>query len=181
MCIKCIELIDFSYEDVEANTITHRASAEYKAFRTAVTTEGLLERPSDLRFWRPSSIGFLKRSKDGQGSDIFQEKAPGQGLQYIVVDELTPRSTFKDAVLEQLGKMANVAEQDDHVLSFWVLNRGEEEQDQSILVFSRYKDKNAWIQFYSRKISSVWEGVHALSDEQRRTTWVESGVGFLGR
>jgi quinol monooxygenase YgiN len=178
--IKSIGLIDSSYEDVESNTITHRASAEYKAFRAAVSAEGLLERPSDLRFWRPSSIGFLKRSNDGQGSDIFQETPPSLGLQYIV-DELTPRSTYKDAVLQQLSRIANVAEQDEHVLSFWVLHRGEEEQDQDILVFSRYKDKSAWVQFCGHETSSAWEGVHALSDEQRRTTWVESELGFLGR
>ncbi|OJJ07667.1 hypothetical protein ASPVEDRAFT_155461 [Aspergillus versicolor CBS 583.65] len=49
------------YEDIEANTVTHRASTEYKAFRAAVAEEGLLARPSDLRYWRPLS-GFLTRN-----------------------------------------------------------------------------------------------------------------------
>jgi quinol monooxygenase YgiN len=178
---KSIGFKHFSYEDVEANTITHRASAEYKAFRAAGGAEGLLERPSDLRFWRPSSIGFLKRSSHGHGSDIFQERHHDLGPQYIVVDEITPRSTCKDAVLERLNRMANVAEKDESVLSFWVLHRGDEEQDQNILVFSRYRDKSAWAQFCSHKTASAWEDVHSLSDEQRTTTWVESGLGFLGR
>ncbi|CRG90702.1 hypothetical protein PISL3812_07747 [Talaromyces islandicus] len=169
------------YEDVEANTNTHRASAEYKAFRAAVSAEGLLERPSDLRFWRPSSIGFLKRSSHGHGSDIFQETPRGQGPQYIVVDELTPRSTCKYSVLEKLSRMANAAEKNDYVLSFWVLHRGDDEDDQSVLVLSRYKDKNAWVRFCSDKTASAWEEVHGLSDVHRRTTWVESGLGFLGR
>ncbi|KAH8700163.1 hypothetical protein BGW36DRAFT_424998 [Talaromyces proteolyticus] len=169
------------YEDVEANTITHRASAEYKAFRAAVGAEGLLERPSDLRFWRPSSIGFLKRDESSRESEIFQDRShttSPDALQYIVIDEMTPRLGYEDIVIEQLCGMAHLAEQNDQILSFWVLNRGDEAQDQGILVFSRYKNRNASI---SDKAASAWKEVYALSNEQRRTTWVESGLGFLGR
>ncbi|KAL2833754.1 hypothetical protein BDW59DRAFT_156556 [Aspergillus cavernicola] len=121
------------YEDIEANSESHRASAEYIAFRAAVAEEGLLERPSDLRFWRPASLGFLTHENVGRDSMDFMlrdnKQSRARALQYVVVDELTPRAGEKTLVLEQLGVLVKEAEGIDKVLSFWVLHRGDGELD----------------------------------------------------
>ncbi|KAJ5604593.1 hypothetical protein N7510_009747 [Penicillium lagena] len=163
------------YENVEANTVTHRASAEYKAFRAAVGEEALLDRPSDLRFWRPSSVGFL--THDHKLVSFMTSTGTNQ---YIVVDELTPLAGKKGQVLEQLRRLAQDAKQIDQVLSFWVLHRGDGEQDESLLVFARYEGKAEWANFENQS-KKTWKEVYELSGEQRRTTWIESGLGFLGR
>ncbi|KAL2864087.1 putative quinol monooxygenase [Aspergillus lucknowensis] len=162
------------YEDIAANVETHRASPEYKAFRRAVGAEGLLERPSDLRFWRPL-LGYLVY----QGKPV--DFSASTTRKYIVTDELTPLPGQKVQVIGQLRLLAHEAEQ-RQVPSFWVLHRGDEEQDESILVFAMYKD---WDEFtdieHSREIEGCWSKLHGLCAEKRRTTWVECGLGFLGR
>lgn len=85
---------DCSYETVEANAVTHRASVEYKAFRAAVNEEKLLEQPSDLRFWRPIDVGFLTRDKS---IDFMDDQSAGD--RYIVVDELMSESGQSEFVL----------------------------------------------------------------------------------
>ncbi|KAL3462173.1 hypothetical protein BJX64DRAFT_288712 [Aspergillus heterothallicus] len=162
------------YEDVEANTETHRASAEYKAFRAAVGAEGLLDRPSDLRFWRPL-LGHL----------VYQEEpvdfSASTTSQYIITDELTPLPGRKEHVVEQLGMLAHQAEK-RQVPSFWVLHRGDGEQDESLLVFARYNDQNGCVDIDGQsEIKESWGRVYELCASKRRTTWVESGLGFLGR
>ncbi|KAJ5661368.1 uncharacterized protein N7484_000740 [Penicillium longicatenatum] len=164
------------YEDVEANTIEHRASAEYKAFRIAVGEEELLEQPSDLRFWRPTDVGFLTR----RGSIDF---AGGlvHGKQYIVVDELRTELGKCDLVFDHLRKIAVEAENVEQVFSFWVLRR-EDEKDLTFMVFSGYLEKEAWAKFNAQAaVDEAWVTVYGSSEEQKRTTWVESGLGFLGR
>lgn len=166
--------------------MTHRASAEYKAFRAAAAAEGLLERPSDLQFWRPSSVGFLMRDDDGSRGPVnFMDRGHHSSgtRQYIVIDKLTPRPAHKDRILKHLHRLVREAEREDHVLSFWVLHRGDGEQDEGLLVFSRYEDKDEWSRFEDRDaVSAIWEGVYELVvDEGHRTTWIESGLGFLGR
>lgn len=175
MCIRLIT--DHRYEDVEANTVTHRASTEYKAFRAAVAQEGLLARPSNLRYWRPSS-GFLTRTiQDGAAVSRTKPRA------YIVVEELTPQAGKKGSVLRQLDGLAREAEQDTGVLSFWVLHRGEEDEDEDegLLVFVRCASKDAWAGFMARDaVSEAWEAMQGMFDGQMKTTWVEC-LGFLGR
>jgi quinol monooxygenase YgiN len=163
----------FRYEDVEANTETHRASAEYKAFRGAVGPEGLLERPSDLRFWRPLS-GYLRHGEPVDFSTLADE-------QYIVTHELTPNPGKKEEVAEQLRVLAQEAE-GSQVPSFWILHRGDQETDESLLVFAGYRDKNQLLDIEDRsEVQASWKKVHESCAEQRRTTWVASGLGFLGR
>jgi quinol monooxygenase YgiN len=163
----------FRYEDVEANTETHRASAEYKAFRRAVGLEGLLERPSDLRFWRPL-LGFIIQGEPVDFSTLAAE-------QYIVTHELTPNSGKKEEIVEQLRVLAQEAE-GSQVLSFWILHRGDEETDESLLVFARYRDKNQLLDTEDRsEVQAGWKKVHQYCTETRRTTWVASCLGFLGR
>ena len=168
--------------------MTHRASAEYKAFRAGAGAEGLLERPSDLRFWRPSSVGFLTRDDDdgSRGPVNFMDRgrhaSPSSGTrQYIVVDELMPRPGRKDQILKQLHGLAREAKRRDQVLSFWVLHR---EDGEGLLVFARYEDKDEWARFECRDaVPAMWKGVYesVVDEGQRRTTWIESGLGFLGR
>ncbi|KAL3488330.1 hypothetical protein BJX62DRAFT_240141 [Aspergillus germanicus] len=161
------------YEDVEANTETHRASAEYKAFRGAVGPEGLLERPSDLRFWRPL-LGYLL-----QGGPVDFSTSASE--QYIVTHELTPNSGKKEEIVEQLRALAQEGE-GSQVLSFWILHRGDEETDQSLIVFARYRDKSQLLNIEDRsEVQASWKKVHESCTETRRTTWVASGLGFLGR
>lgn len=99
---------------------------------------------------------------------------------YVVVDELTPLAGHKGQLLEQLRRLAQDARQINQVLSFWVLHRGVGEQDESLLVFARYESKNEWANFENQS-KEAWKEAYELSGEQRRTTWVESGLGFLGR
>ncbi|KAL4876150.1 hypothetical protein BJY04DRAFT_223373 [Aspergillus karnatakaensis] len=174
------------YEDIEANTVAHRASSEYKAFRAAVGEEGLLARPSDLRYWRPSGVGFLSREGDAGDSTTvnFMERnnrlPVAEARQYIVVDELTPQAGKKEAVLQQLAGLAEEAEEEPRVLNFWVLHRGIGEEDEGLLVFSRYKDRNAGTTFMEGTVEA-WKTTSTFLEGERRTTWVESGIGFLNR
>lgn len=172
-----------SYEDAEANTVTHRSSTEYKAFRAAVGEEGLLERPSDLRFWKPSTVGYLTRSNEDDSSTNFIARGSGalcESQQYIAIDELTPRPGQKDECLNQMRSLVALAERQILVLSFWVLHRGD--NDDNLLVFARYDNKDAATRFCNRKdISGIREAIASLTEQQRTTTWVESGLGFIGR
>jgi quinol monooxygenase YgiN len=174
-----------SYDDVEASTITHRSSAEYKTFRAAVGEEGLLERPSDLRFWRPTTIGFLTQSSEDDSSANFiarGNQVSYEKQQYIVVDELKPRLGQKEDVLNQMRSLVALAERQTGVLSFWVLRRDDNEQDDSLMVFSRYDSKDAGSRFCNQKdVSGIWDVIASLTEQNRTTTWVESGLGFLAR
>lgn len=166
----------YSYEDVEANTIEHRASAEYKAFRIAVGEEKLLEQPSDLRFWRPTDVGFLtcKEPIDFAGGLVY-------GKQYIVVDELLAKLGKADLILDLLRKIAVEAKNVEQVFSFWVLRR-EDETNPTFMVFSGYLEKEACARFNAQAaVDQAWVTVYGSSEEQKRTTWVELGLGFLGR
>ena len=161
---------------MEANTVTHRASAPYKAFRAAVAEEKLLDRPSDLRFWRPTGVGFLTRP-----SAVVLMKTPvGSDCRYVVVDELTPRPDMKDKALDNLRNQAALAANDSSVVSFWVLHRGEGEADESLYVFSMF-DTKAHAEAFDREARTIRGLVDDCCGDVRRTTWVECGIGFLGR
>lgn len=112
-----------------------------------MAAEALLARPSNLRYWRPSSVGFLGRTTQ-DGEAVSKTKSPA----YIVVEELTPRVGKKGAVLRQLDGLAREAEQDTCVLSFWVLHRGEGDEDDGLLVFVRCESKDAWAGFMARGV-----------------------------
>ena len=165
---------DHRYEDIEANTVTHRASTEYRAFRAAVAEEGLLARPSDLRYWRPVS-GFLTRTTQEAAASKTESQA------YIVVEELTPKYAQKGSILRQLEGVVREAEQDSSVLSFWVLHRGEGDEAERLLVFIRCESKDTWAGLMARDaVTKPWETMKGLLDSHMRTTWVEC-LGFLGR
>lgn len=146
-----------------------------------MTEESLVRGPSDLRFWRPTEIGFLAKEAK---VNFTMRKSPDP-TQYVVVDEF---KTTKD-VTGALEKLAAAAVNDEHVLSYWVLRRDagldESIQDGNALsrefyVFSRFRDRLSGAKFH-QKTRPVWEQVKGGSEECRRTTWVEAGIGFLGR
>lgn len=163
------------YESVEANQIAHRASDEYKAFRKAVADESLLESPSDLRFWRPTGIGFLTRN----GKPISFR---GEGQRHVVIDQLTPSTGAKADVLAVLRRVASAATENQNVSSFWVLDRGEDGDD-GLYVFACYESKDAWTEFEAGKVKEWWAEARSVSRDESwlRTTWRTSGIGFIGR
>ncbi|KAH7079813.1 hypothetical protein FB567DRAFT_595794 [Paraphoma chrysanthemicola] len=172
------------YESIEANQVEHRASSEYKAFRAAVGEQGFLAKPSDLRFWHPAGIGFLSK----KSQEIFTPPTSSDELQYVVTDELTTRPGAKAQALDHLGKAAAIARENDAVLSFWVQDRAgirdiraEGLDNNELYILVRCKNKEAYDLFYSATNTVTWELIEDLVNERRRTTWVESGLGFIGR
>lgn len=164
------------YETVEANQVAHRASDEYKAFRKAVADESLLESPSDLRFWRPTGVGFLTR--DDKPISFRGDGGP----QHVVIDQFTPAQGAKDDALAVLRRLAGAAADNEHVRSFWVLDRGDDGDD-GLYVFACYESKDAWSTFEAGDIQRLWGEVKASSrsEDWMRTTWRASGIGFIGR
>lgn len=156
--------------------MTHRASSPYKAFRAAVAQEGLLERPSDLRFWIPTGIGFLGRP----GTVNLMKTGHGDECQYAIVNELRPGAGMKGNTLEQLRRLACLAADTASIRSFSVLDRGAQDQDETLLVFGLFTTKNDANRFEDGYAKEIWQSLEEAC-ERRRTTWVECGVGFIGR
>lgn len=156
--------------------MAHRASAPYKAFRAAVGAEGLLERPSDLRFWRPTGIGFLGRPDTVN----LMKEVTDPHCQYAVVTELTPGQGMKSQALTELRKVADLAENTASVASFLVLHRGDDDADESIYVFSLFNTKLEAKTFEDGEAGEVWRGLEKIC-KSRITTWVACGIGFIRR
>ncbi|KAK7227853.1 hypothetical protein V2G26_000023 [Clonostachys chloroleuca] len=163
------------YRTPQANWVDHRASDEYKAFRAAVAGESLLSRPSDLRFWGPMGIGYASR----EGGLDLTVRAQGR-IRYAVVHELEFDADCRGVVKAALTSLADRAIDTPAVLTFWPLGR-EEGDEGSVLVFSVFDDKGAAETFESAPNSCVWQQITGLCKSQRRTTWIESGIGFIGR
>ncbi|OAL46296.1 hypothetical protein IQ07DRAFT_590482 [Pyrenochaeta sp. DS3sAY3a] len=171
------------YTSVEANQVEHRASPEYKDFRTAAGEEKLLSKPSDLRFWRPGGIGFLTKGAPA----VFGPVESSSRLQYLVTEEINPRNGERSKIFELFRRIVANAEQDDATLTLWVQDRigtpdtrPEKIEDESLFVLLRFEDRNGADAFYSQT-KSEWAKIRELSEHNRRTTWVESGIGFIGR
>ncbi|KAJ8110814.1 hypothetical protein OPT61_g6435 [Boeremia exigua] len=145
------------YETAEANQVAHRASDEYKAFRAAVSAEGLLSNPSDLRFWHPTGLGFLNKG----GPTLFVPE--GSSIQYIVTDEFVPKLRAKSQVFEELRSVVKVSQEDERVLTFWVQDRigtfgeyPELEDDGAILVLVGSELSN-WLELEDGRLGSNQE------------------------
>jgi quinol monooxygenase YgiN len=149
----------------------HRASAPYKTFRSAVAQESLLEQPSDLRFWRPTGIGFLSNGKE----PIIC--ADGSNEEFVVVYETLPKPGQKEEVLQRLRDVANDC---GGALSFWVLERGESDGD-GVYVFSRWTGKGAWEAFMESGSGRVMRLVEGECEQWLCTKWHGRGLGFLAR
>lgn len=142
-----------------------------------------MEKPSDLRFWHPTDIGFLTRKKQVN----FASPETTGGRQYIVVDELLPNTGRKSDILSRLESLAARSRGEETVLTFWVLDRGATQQDtgsidgDGIYVFARFQDKSSYKQFQSDFGEAGWNEIDSLCEKRTTTTWVEAGLGFLGR
>ncbi|KAH8168994.1 hypothetical protein LIA77_11120 [Sarocladium implicatum] len=172
------------YGSKDASHVEHRASDEYKTFRKAVGEEGLLARPSDLQFWHPTGLGFLTKGTAASFSAETDDSTP----QYIITDEFKTTQTQREQVLKTLASIAAAAEKTEGVLSFWVLSRVgadgvvvPEVDGDSIYVFMRFVDRTASQSFCGEQTAAEWKQLEPNCAERRRTTWVESGIGFLGR
>jgi quinol monooxygenase YgiN len=174
-----------SYDSKDASHIEHRASEEYKAFREACGREELLVRPSDLQFWHPAGVGFINKGTPA----AFPEKAAGSELQYIITDEFKANTGEKMAILERLANIAAIARKNEAVLSFWVLGRVRDDgsvvpevDEDSLYLFLRCENKDTSDIVYEKEETLAdWEDISLRCVNRRKTTWVESGIGFLGR
>lgn len=138
--------------------------------------EGLLERPSDLRYWKPTDIGFVIRPGiEGQ----MKVPPVGEG-RYLIVNELGPNVSSKGQVMAQMRELATLAGDSRSVVSFLVLDRGEGDADESVYVFSLFEDK-ATAKEWENAGSGIWSDLEAICLRRRRTTWRECGIGFIGR
>lgn len=163
------------YETPEDNRETHRAGEAYRNFRAAVAAEGLLDGYPDLRFWRPTGIGFLARSPVN-----FMTKQDGL-KDYVVIQDLTPLEGAKSKVLEALRAVAESAENTSGVGSFWVLEREDKDDGDDVVVFTRFASKGDYEAFVATEKAEAWKSVDGLCQHAQTTTWAESGIGYLNR
>ena len=100
--------------------------------------------------------------------------------EYVVVEEATAEPGIKSEVMRELAVLADAAAAAPGVGSFWVLDRGLDENVE-LLVFTRFESKTAWEHFEGQTAKPVWQSVEAKCEWRRRTTWAESGLGFISR
>lgn len=172
--ILCSHHSSSRYETPEANQQTHRAGEDYKQFRAAVASEGLFTEYPDLRFWKPTGVGFMTRSPVNFAGDRKGEK------QYFVVQELSPAKGGKLKLLEGLGEVAGQAQSSDKVNSFWVLDRADPGDGEDVVVVSRFDSKEDYDAF-AQSEREAWKTVSGQVKVEIVTTWVEAGIGFLNR
>ena len=100
--------------------------------------------------------------------------------EYIVVEEATTSPGMKSAVMRELTVLADAAAAAPHVRSFWVLDRGLDENNE-LLIFTRFESKAVWEDFEGQAAKPVWQKLKAICEWTRRTSWAESGIGFISR
>jgi quinol monooxygenase YgiN len=132
------------YDQLEASTVTHRASDPYNAFRQACAAESLLDRGSDLRYLEPLGIGFLARQA---APDSPQGHCDGEG--YVVIERLKAAGVVegRSSLLDLLRRLESISVRDldkSTVASFWVLGYRPEDCDSTIVVFQRFATKVAF-------------------------------------
>lgn len=130
-------------------------------------------------------MGFMKREdKYPEANQFFAQVQPSSAetRQYIVVDELLPMPGYKDSLLKSISVLVQRADQNQNILSFWVLKHEDKDEDEGLLVFARYVNRRAWTEFEElEEISAAWKEANYSCQWPRRTIWVDSGIGFLGR
>ena len=60
------------------------------------------------------------------------------------------------------------------------MDRGEGEDDQAVYLLARYVSKSV-CEAFEKGSEKMFGAVEGLCESHRRTTWVESGIGFIGR
>jgi hypothetical protein len=103
-----------------------------------------------------------------------------------VTDEFVLRQGTGNHVLEHLRKVATAAQEDEAVLSFWVQGRldpsaasSEIGDDSSVYVLLRCQSQQAFNAFIAQ--ASEWKLIDGMVENRKTSTWVESGIGFIGR
>lgn len=170
-----ISLITSRYETPEANRETHRAGEAYQAFRAGVVAENLLAGYPDVRFWRPTGVGFLTSAS----VNLMGGESPSHG--YIVVQDLSPLPDGKAQVLEALEPVAQAADKSTKVGSFWVLERENQEDGHELTVFSAFGSKSDYDEFVASEEAGGWKSIGDVCQTAITTTWKNSQIGFLGR
>lgn len=132
------------YAEMEASTVTHRSSEQYKQFRQACAAESLLDRGSDLRYLEPLGIGFLTPQR---GPDSSPRHCDSEG--YVVVERLRAAdgADGRDSLLALLRNLESTILKDLEqgiVATFWVLGYRLEECDPTIVVFQRFATTQAF-------------------------------------
>jgi hypothetical protein len=147
-----------------------------------VGEEGLLVRPSDLRFWHPTGIGFLTKHVH----ERFLQRESRSSVQYLVTNEFIPKAGMRGEVFDVLRTIATAAQEDDSVLTFWVQDRFEvsaesvgNSDDETVYVLLRCRDRSRFDEFVAR--TAEWKTIGHMSEARRTTTWIDSGIGFIGR
>ncbi|KAJ1333120.1 (4S)-4-hydroxy-5-phosphonooxypentane-2,3-dione isomerase [Microdochium nivale] len=169
------------YKTMEASTVTHRSSAAYKNFREAVGAENLLDKSSDLRYRQPLDFGFLIPA--GANATVYQDQP--KTAAYIVLEFLQPapgrRGELLDLLRDTASTMQNIGQ--DVVQSFWPTELVEAQDDEMVVIFQRYTSKQAYEDTVlgSEEIKAYREKWQEICSQQQRTTWVDSGLGFIGR
>ena len=162
------------YSQPEDNRETHRAGKAYQAFRAAVVNENLLNGYPDVRFWRPTGVGFLTQVS------VNLEKSHEGSFGYIVIQYLVPREGTKAKILDNLQSLAILAEKSESVGSFWVLGRDNHEDGQDLTLFAAFERSEDYGSFRSAE-PNRWMSVEDLCEKAVTTTWTNSSIGFLGR
>jgi quinol monooxygenase YgiN len=112
-------------------------SGPYKKMRASVGPDKILERPTDLRFLQPTSIGFMTRG----GMDVFEidDHLNEDNRSLVVVQEIRPKQGSKQKLLKDFEVLAcHVQNFDKGTACFWVLEYLEEYSDNGIVVFSTF-------------------------------------------
>ena len=125
------------YEDESALVKIHRMSEPYKKMRASVSSDHILERPTDLRFLQPTGIGFMTRG----GMDLFpiDDHVSENDRILVVVQEIKPKQGMKSKLLQDLETLASYVRRfDKGVACFWVLEYLEEYSDDGVVIFSRF-------------------------------------------
>lgn len=106
--------------------------------REAIGAEDILSQPLDLRILQPCGIGFLSQEKHY----IWQGHI---GPQLIVVVEYSPRREKKAELLQALQGVAHHAASNEHnTLSFWGLEDAGGDENDDVLVFTRFASHAAY-------------------------------------
>jgi quinol monooxygenase YgiN len=130
------------YEDESALVEVHRSSTPYKKMRSSVVPEKILEKPTDLRFLRPTGYGFMTRRSSSCNFDgkILQNDEKS----LVKIMEIKPLEKTMAEMLTEIQMLAGHVEQfEATTASFWVLEYLPEYSEDTVVIFLRFKNTMA--------------------------------------
>lgn len=112
--------------------------------RQVVQSEGLFERPSDLRYLRPVADESVSTVSGNQL--LFQTSRGGhpEQSQYLIVDEIKPKDGQKSEVLAALAKMKKLLQSVDAVKLVVTLEYLPEYEDDAVASLVLYDSEQAY-------------------------------------